>query len=275
MNRLKKWISSLIKILQVPEMKILPGHIAFFLVLSIIPLISLVGLIANNFSISIESLLEFSSHIIPEDISELLLPFIKHKSSNINTIIFMVIGFILASNGPHAIITACDILYDQKPGDYLNVRVKAFVLTIILTILFFFSLVVLAFGNSILNFILHLKILDTISTQTYWLFFIIKYPFAFILIYWMIKMLYTLAPTKKIPSSSVSKGAMFTTISWLLVTYGYSIYITHFSNYDLFYGSLSSIIMMMFWVYILSTILVIGIAINRNTYYRYENNNKK
>ena len=134
---------------------------------------------------------------------------------------------------------------------------------------------VLAFGNSILNFILHLELLDTISMQTYWLFLIIKYPFAFILIYWMIKMLYTLAPTKKIPSSSVSKGSIFTTISWLMVTYGYSIYITHFSNYDLFYGSLSSIIMMMFWVYILSTILVIGIAINRNTYLRFENNNKK
>ena len=88
-------------------------------------------------------------------------------------------------------------------------------------------------------------------------------------------MLYTLAPTKKIPSSSVTKGSVFTTISWLLVTYGYSIYITHFSNYDLFYGSLSSIIMMMFWVYILSIILVIGIAINRNVYYRYEKDNKK
>ena len=274
MNRLKKWIKSLIKIMQVPEMKILPGHIAFFLVLAIVPLITLVGLIANHFSISMESLIDISSHIIPEDISKLLLPFVKHRN-NSNTVIFMIIGFVLASNGPHAIITACDILYGEKPSDYLSSRIKSFVLTIILTFLFFFSLVVLAFGNSILNFILHLKLLDTISAQTYWLFFFIKYPFAFILIYWMIKMLYTLAPTKKIPSSSVTKGAVFTTISWLLVTYGYSIYITHFSNYDLFYGSLSSIIMMMFWVYILSIILVIGIAINRNVYYRYEKDNKK
>lgn len=270
MEQVKKWLHSLFQIIQVPEMKILPGHIAFFLVLSIIPIITLIGFIASFFSISIESLIQVATNIVPEEIMNLLMPFITGKGMDMNISVFMVIGFVLASNGPHAIIVACDTLYNEKDKSYLHTRVKAFVLTILLMLLFFFCLVVLAFGNSILNMILQMDFLSHIHTQLYWAFLFIKYPFAFILIYWIIKMLYTMAPSKKIPSKSVTKGALFTTIMWLIVTSIFSFYISHFGSYDLFYGGLSSIIVMMIWVYILSYVLVIGIAINRNNYHQLE-----
>lgn len=270
MEQVKKWLHSLFQIIQVPEMKILPGHIAFFLVLSIIPIITLIGFIASFFSISIESLVQVATNIVPEEIMDLLMPFVTGKGMDMNIGLFMVIGFVLASNGPHAIIVACDTLYDEKDKNYLHTRVKAFVLTILLMLLFFFCLVVLAFGNSILNMILQMDFLSHIHTQLYWAFLFIKYPFAFILIYWIIKMLYTMAPSKKIPSKSVTKGALFTTIMWLIVTSIFSFYISHFGSYDIFYGGLSSIIVMMIWVYILSYVLVIGIAINRNNYHQLE-----
>lgn len=270
MEQVKKWLHSLFQIIQVPEMKILPGHIAFFLVLSIIPIITLIGFIASFFSISIESLIQVATNIVPEEIMDLLMPFVTGKGMDMNIGLFMVIGFVLASNGPHAIIVACDTLYDEKDKNYLHTRVKAFVLTILLMLLFFFCLVVLAFGNSILNMILQMDFLSHIHTQLYWAFLFIKYPFAFILIYWIIKMLYTMAPSKKIPSKSVTKGALFTTIMWLIVTSIFSFYISHFGSYDIFYGGLSSIIVMMIWVYILSYVLVIGIAINRNNYHQLE-----
>lgn len=272
MEQVKKWLHSLFQIIQVPEMKILPGHIAFFLVLSIIPIITLIGFIASFFSISIESLIQVATNIVPEEIMDLLMPFVTGKGMDMNIGLFMVIGFVLASNGPHAIIVACDTLYDEKDKNYLHTRVKAFVLTILLMLLFFFCLVVLAFGNSILNMILQMDFLSHIHTQLYWAFLFIKYPFAFILIYWIIKMLYTMAPSKKIPSKSVTKGALFTTIMWLIVTSIFSFYISHFGSYDIFYGGLSSIIVMMIWVYILSYVLVIGIAINRNNYHQLEDN---
>lgn len=270
MKKIKNWIKELLHIIQTPAMKILPGHIAFFLVLSIIPIITLIGFIASKFSISMESLIHFATNIVPKDINELLMPFISGKGIDMNVTVFMVIGFFLASNGPHAIIVACDTMYEQKSSTYLQTRVKAFILTIILLLLFFFCLFVLAFGNTIFDFILELDFLSKISTQLYWAFLFIKYPFAFVLIFWMIKMLYTIAPSKKIPSRSVTKGAIFTTIMWLLVTYIYSIYISHFNSYDLFYGGLSNIIMMMFWVYILSYVLVVGIAINSSIYKKME-----
>ena len=42
----------------------------------------------------------------------------------------------------------------------------------------------------------------------------------------------------------------------------YSIYIDSFSNYNIFYGNISNILILLMWVYILSYIFVLGMAIN-------------
>lgn len=71
-----------------------------------------------------------------------------------------------------------------------------------------------------------------------------------------------MAPDKKIPSRSVNGGAIFTTLGWILITAVYSYYINTYANYSVFYGSLANIVMLMLWVYLLSYILVIGMAMN-------------
>ena len=71
-----------------------------------------------------------------------------------------------------------------------------------------------------------------------------------------------MAPDKKIPSKNVNGGAIFTTIGWILSTSLYSYYISHYANYSIFYGSLANIVILMLWVYLLSYIFVIGIAMN-------------
>ena len=71
-----------------------------------------------------------------------------------------------------------------------------------------------------------------------------------------------MAPDKKIPSRSVTGGALFTTVCWILITYAYSYYIEKYANYSIFYGGLANIVIIMLWVYLLSYILVIGMAMN-------------
>ena len=53
MNRIKKDIKSLWKIIMQPEMIHLPGHLAFFLVLSIFPILTLIGVKASKLSLSV------------------------------------------------------------------------------------------------------------------------------------------------------------------------------------------------------------------------------
>ncbi|HHW69421.1 MAG TPA: YihY/virulence factor BrkB family protein, partial [Tenericutes bacterium] len=122
--------------------------------------------------------------------------------------------------------------------------------------------IVLAFGNTIIEYILQINLIKKFDAEIYIFFLIIKWPISFILIYFIIKLIYTAAPDKRIPSKYMSKGSFVTTLLWILLTGVYSYYVTNFTNYDVLYGSLSSIVVLMIWVYLLSYSLVLGIAIN-------------
>lgn len=265
MKIIKENLNKLFKLINKEEMKILPGHLSFFLILSLIPTITLVAITCNIFGISGMDILEFMSNIVPTAVIDLIKPFVESSSNN-GFILYFIIGFILVSNGAYAITLTSNTLYGIKNSNYLKGRIKAFFLTILLMFLFIFILLVLAFGNMILKFILSFEIFNNVSKLVYNLFIYLKWPIAFIIIYIILKFIYTIAPDKKVKSKSVTNGAIFTTICWISVTAIYSYYANNIANYDRFYGNLSNIVVLMMWIYIISYIFVIGIAINVNNY---------
>ena len=85
MKKTKKMIKDLLKITKIPVMKVLPGQIAFFVVLAIFPLLTLVGVIASFFSISVSSLIVVIKDAFPTEITEMLITFIQGKGFILKT----------------------------------------------------------------------------------------------------------------------------------------------------------------------------------------------
>jgi len=270
MKRIESYLKKLYSIISTKEMRILPGHLAYYLVLSIMPLTTLISFIASSVNLSVIDITEFSLKFLPTEVSNLIMPLFTSPNMSINFVV-MIAGFFIVSNGMHSIIMVSNTLYNNEHKDLISRRVKAFFLTIILINLFLFVLVVLGFGNMILKFVLSLEFFVNVSNDIYNIFVFAKYPFAFILIFYFIKLIYTLSPDKKIPSNSVNKGTIFTTITWVMVTTIYSYYANNLANYDLFYGSLSNLVVLLIWIYIISYTFVLGIAINVNEYRLSEN----
>lgn len=52
----------------------------------------------------------------------------------------------------------------------------------------------------------------------------------------------------------------------MFVTSLYSFYVANIAHYDIMYGSLANLAVLIFLIYLISYILVIGIAINHNYY---------
>ena len=274
MNKLKKIINELLKIMGRDEMKILPSSLAFFLVLSVVPIIALIGFIASFFSVSLDNVITTIQEVLPSEISEIIVTYISGKGIDIHIGFSMLLVFIIASNGPHSIIITSNALYHIKDSSYLKRRIKAFFMTILMVFLFLFIVLVLAFGNHILAAIMNLGILKN-AKELYNIFVLLKWPLSYLLILFGLKIIFTIAPDKRIPSKYVNKGVHFTALGWIIVTAIYSFYVSNFANYDIFYGGLSNIIILMMWIFILAYILVIGIAINTNRYNMEEINTNK
>lgn len=261
MNKIKNFIKKIYHLLIRPELKILPGNIAFFIVLSVIPIITLIGIISSAVSIPVSSLENFMNQYLPSQISYILAPYFSGQGVNLNVIIFTIMGFVLASNGTHAIIIATNKLYNIEEESSIKRRIKAFNLIFLLIMLIIFMLLFLAFGGKIVDFLTN-HIFINFKEYIYYLYLIIKWPIGFMFIFFAVKIIYTIAPDKHIKSKTVNKGAIFTTIMWIIVTYIYGYYVTNIANYNLFYGNLSNIIILMLWIYIISYILIIGMVIN-------------
>lgn len=261
---MKERFKKMFSLLSTSEIAILPGQIAFFLTLSIIPMIALLGAIASLVPIGSLGIAEFIQTSFPLDISEYL-GMLLDKSDK-NFLIFFLVTFIIASNGTHSIMVASNTLFGkEKKIGYFARRFKAFFLMVLLLCLFVFIFIVPAFGDKIFvlyeNSIFYLKDMSGLIDFIY---FLVKWPATFFFIFFTIKVLYTIAPDKKIASKDVTPGAIVTAFLWIVFTILYSLYINNIAMYDLFYGGLSNIVVLMLWIYLLSFALVFGMLINFN-----------
>ncbi len=261
-DKIKGYLKKLLKILKTPEMAILPSNIAFNIILAIIPLLTIVVLIASYFNISVDLVSNLVKNIMPDQVSKIIIDVISGKGFDRSVGLFNVIAFLIASNGTYAVINTSDTLYKIKDKDRLKARISSIILLIIMIILFVFMLIVPIFGENIINLMTNAEILSGYSDNISIIFNIIKWPITVLIIYLNIKLLYTVAPSKNIRSEETTYGAIFTTFGWIILTMIFKAYLNHFARYDIIYGNLASIIIMMVWVYFLSFIFVFGMAIN-------------
>ena len=96
MEKARKLTIKVFKILMKPEMRILPGHLAFYLVMTLIPLVALITTLAAALSISMEAVREAIIAYVPTEIAIILDNVIKGSGINFNIIVFY---FVFRSNG--------------------------------------------------------------------------------------------------------------------------------------------------------------------------------
>lgn len=263
MKEAKRMIKRLFKIIRRDEMRILPGQLAFFIVFSLIVIFTLIGLICSSYITN--ELVMLVEDSLPSAVASIFKSAIETNNEEFNIIIFVICALYIASNGCSAMIITSNALYHIKNDNIVKQQIKAIIMTIILITLILFTVLIPAFGEFIINLIQEHypgRVINTIEI----IFSYLKIPLSFILIYFGIKVLYTIAPDKNIPSKYTTYGALFTTIGWIISTKVYSVYINNINTYNIYYGSLANIVIFLFWVYILAYIFTLGIALNNERY---------
>ena len=258
----KRFIKDVIKMIRKPVMSVLPGQLSFFLLLSLIPIIMITGLIASFFSISTDSIIDFISNSFPGGTSTLLIPLLSGRGIDYSIIILIVSALLLVSKGTRSIMRVASTLYGSEDTNTIKEIIKSFILAIILMLLITFIIVIPVLGGKVLELLHNFKMVSIITDNIINIYNLLKWPISIFIIFICIKIIYTISPNKKIPGKTVNVGSLFTTILWTLATSLYSFYITHFSNYNIFYGSVSNLIVLMLWMYIISYIFVLGMSIN-------------
>ncbi len=261
-NNFKEFLNNFFKVLKRPDMAILPGQLAFFFVLAIVPTITLICYGATALNLSTDVIFDFLSNAFSSDVASLLLNTPNNNLSGFSFFFVIVMGYFLASNGPASIIVTSNIIYGEEQTSFLKRRFKAIIMTFFLVLLFIFMLIVPVFGNKIVELFQYVDIDSSITTKVTNIISLLQGPITWLIMYFFIKILYTLAPNKRVLSKSVGYGAIFTSFAWIIITYLYSYYINNIAYYATFYGSLANIVILMLWIYFLAYAFTIGMALN-------------
>jgi len=261
-KKVVQFFKNFFEVIQRPDMAILPGQLAFFFVLSVVPIVTLIAYSASFFHLSFELIDQFLKTVFSEDIASLLMPGNIDWSMSVQFFISLCIALYIASNGADSIIVTSNSIYGIRSANYFKRRIKALIMTFIMILLFIFILIVPLFGDKIIELIRYADLNVLVVEKIAFIFKVIQGPISWFVMFVFIKLLYTLAPDKKLNSNRVNYGAIFTTIFWVLTTAVYSYYIGNFARYDMFYGGLANIVVLMLWLYFLAYIFVIGMALN-------------
>ena len=91
---------------------------------------------------------------------------------------------------------------------------------------------------------------------------VIKYIGFVILIYTAVAILYYFGTREARQARFFSVGALFTTVLIMITTFLFSLYITNFSNYNELYGSIGALLILMFYIWLNSNMLLLGFELN-------------
>jgi len=92
---MKKFLKKIFDIFMKPEMMILPGQLAFFIILAIFPLLTLIGYVGSNISLFSNTFISLINNILPADVANIIIPFLVQSKITGNVAFFMIIGFYL------------------------------------------------------------------------------------------------------------------------------------------------------------------------------------
>ena len=90
MEKARGLFSKFLELMKKPELRILPGQLAFFLVLSLIPLIALIGTIASALSIPVGTIRGAIAGTVPEEVADIIVNVMSAKGLSFNVIVFFI-----------------------------------------------------------------------------------------------------------------------------------------------------------------------------------------
>lgn len=264
MKQIKEIKETFVTILEKPEMRILPGQIAFYFLMSIIPIAIVCTIVASYVTKSF-NFTEALRGVIPEVLLKIIISFSNVKFQGLATVLFLYV--LASSSAPSSMIAASDMLYGIKQSSFLRRRAKGFLMVLVLIVLLLFVILIPLFGDFIIHIILQLTNGQSLYHYGF-IYQVVKMIISLFTMYAIIKFLYVVAPDAKIKSSTTTKGALFTTVSWIIATYLFGFYITNIASYNVMYGNFANVLILLLWIYLLAYLFVVGMAINVDVFKR-------
>lgn len=270
--QLEKYIKNkkLLDFIQITQKRMMQAEIgtsavvvAYYLLLSLFPLLLTVGNILPLLNLNPQTVLPYIEELMPSEIFNQLEPAFVNLLTQSNTSVLSLSAIVTlwsASRSVNALQEAMNKAYGVEPrSNFLVTKVVSFFMMILIVVSVVGVVVVLGIGQQILDWLqtvfgFSLTIVDTFSA--------LKWPVVVAGLIIVMCLIYRLLPNAKIRILSVLPGALFTSLGWIALSQVFSLYLNYFSPAMASYQIIGSFIILMIWLNLASTMIILGGIIN-------------
>ena len=236
---------------------------AYYTIFAFIPFIILLFTLMQYTKLGKETIFYIIQNLIPMNMTEVVEAIMQEVYfKSIGTLSISVIFTIWsASKGFFAISKGLHSVYEIKgKSNFIYFKIKSIVYTIIFIFSIITVLVITVFGNTIM---LSLKEKFGIINILIEFLFRIRNILLFLTLFITFALMYKFIPNHKVKFKNQLLGAGFASISWYVISYFFSIYVNIFTNFSVIYGSLTTLMLLMMWVYFCMYFILLGAEINK------------
>ena len=226
---------------------------AFFLLLSLFPLIAVAGAVLAKYSDVIRN--EIFGYILPGSVAEVLVPLIKEIEEKASlSLVSLLVSLWSASTGIWALMRGiCKAYTGQYPQ-------KPFFKRLIAPLFVLVFLVVVAFGLA--GWVIGESLVYKEGRNLSLAVSILKYAGVFAGIMLFNLGLYAYTPGYDLNKRCHIPGAIAASCGWMLANRGFEIYIRDIINYSALYGSIGAFLGLVLWLFAISMVILFGAEIN-------------
>lgn len=236
---------------------------AYFIMLSFLPLMIMLLSIIQYTHIGKADIYELIQEIVPVGFQSWILGIVDEMYSHTMAAVSLSAivtawsagkSFMALNRGMNAI---CKV---ERNPNYILMRLRGAVYALFFVALLLVSLLLIVFGHSI-----HLLAEKHFPLLAIFTRILLSFRLVIMLALFMLffALLYKILPNRKAGFFEQLPGAVFASIGWYLFSFGFSMYIEWRNGRFDMYGSLTTLVLFMFWLYFVMYIVLIGMEINQ------------
>ena len=239
---------------------------AYFFMLCMIPIILLLITMVQYTPVTKADVMTAVIQVFPTSVDSMITSIVNqvyNQSSGIIPIT-VVVALWSAGKGVLAMTSGLNCVYKcNETRNYIFLRIRATIYTVMFILVIIFLLVLSVFGNTLNIFIAaHVPILKNLADRLIAMRTIIT-PMVLMVFCLLI---YKFLPNRKDKLRKQLPGAVFAAIGWMIVSWIFSVYVDIFKGFSDMYGSLTTIVLIMLWMYFCMYCILLGGELNMMMY---------
>jgi membrane protein len=248
------------------NVSILAAGVAFYIFVaipsSLTAVVSIYGLVFNP--LQVESQISSLIGLLPSDVVTILTNFLKllaakpQSTLGLRLVLGLLVAIWSAQSAASSMISALNAAYEQvETRSYLRFQLAALVLSVCSIVFALLSLLLFAVLPVAVDW------LSPFSDRTKLAVDIIRWPALTVLVALAIAGIYRFGPAREAGKRPWGAwGVILTTILWIGSSALFALYVSKVASYDVSYGPLGGVVVLLLWLYIAAFIVLLGAELN-------------